>query len=156
MEQLDLDIVNRYTRDFIVVYVALIIFTWLCNVLAVLIDLWSGIEKAKAKGEEISSGGLRRTITKISDYWKVQAFGLMVDAFGSLFYACPIASMLVGLGILIIEARSVIENLREKKASAAELPNILAKIITAKNKEQAMRILESIKAEEAKSTKPSE
>lgn len=141
---LDLDIVAHYTHEFVVFFAALIFCTWICNVLAVLIDLWTGIEKAKAKGEKIRSGGLRRTITKIGDYWKVQAFGLMIDVFGSLFYSCPFASMAIGLGIIAIEGRSVIENLREKRASAADLPQILSQIISANNQKDAMKILQAI------------
>lgn len=147
MEINSLDLVARYSRDFVVIYSVLMLFTWACNVFAVLLDLWSGLEKAKAKGEKIQSGGLRRTVTKIGDYWKVQAFALMVDAIGSLFYSFPFASMLVGLGILMIEARSVIENLREKRAAAAELPDVIARIIAASNKKEALRIINSLSRE---------
>ena len=136
------EIALRYTRDFIYAFATLILLTWLFNVCATLIDMWSGIDKAQAKGEAINSGGLRRTITKIGDYWKVQAFALMIDVFGSLFYAYPFASILAGFGILLIELRSVIENLREKRSAAAQLPDVIKEIIKAKDKGEAQAIID--------------
>lgn len=136
------EIALRYTKDFIYLFAALILLTWLFNVCATLIDMWSGIDKAQAKGEAINSGGLRRTITKMGDYWKVQAFALMIDVFGSLFYAYPFASMLAGLGILLIELRSVLENLREKRSAAAKLPDMIKEIIKAKNSGEAQAIID--------------
>lgn len=138
------DLLTRYTREFIVIYVAIILITWLFNVFATLIDLWTGLGKAHARGESIESGLLRRTITKIGDYWKVQAFALMIDVFGSLFWGYPFASMAVGLGIIAIEGKSVIENLKAKKAAAAQLPSIIAEIINANNKRDALRILNAL------------
>lgn len=138
------DLVLRYSKEFIYIFAALILMTWVANVCATLIDMWSGIDKAKAKGEQINSGGLRRTINKIGDYWKVQAFALMIDIFGSLFYSVPIASMLAGLGILLIELRSVIENLHEKRSAAAQLPDMIARIIKCKNKDDAKAIMDLI------------
>lgn len=141
------EIALRYDKDFITAFVALILITWLFNVFATLLDLWSGIDKAKAKGEQIQSGGLRRTINKIGDYWKVQAFALMIDVFGSLFWGYPFASMIAGLGILLIEARSVIENLKEKRSAAAQLPSVITEIIKAKNNGDALAIINHLKAE---------
>lgn len=152
MEQVYFDFATRYTKTFIVVYAALILFTWIANILAVLIDLWTGIDKAKAKGEPIQSGGLRKTITKVGDYWAVQLFGLMIDIVGSLFWSFPFASMIVGLGILIIECRSVIENLREKKSAAAHLPDVLTQIIAARDKETAERLYQVLQKQKTEKT----
>ena len=144
------EIAIRYSKDFIYAFAALILLTWLANVFATLIDMWSGIEKAEAKGEEINSGGLRRTITKMGDYWKVQAFALMIDVFGSLFYDYPFASMLAGLGILLIELRSVIENLKAKQSAAGNLPDIVKEIIRAKDKGDAQAIIDLLSKSENK------
>ena len=147
MEQEIIDFSVRFTRQFIMVYAALVLFTWIVNVCAVLIDLWTGVNKAKAKGEAISSGGLRKTITKVGDYWSVQLFGLMIDIVGAIFWNYPFASMLIGLGIVLIEMRSVIENLKEKKSAAAHLPDILSQIISARDAEAAQRLLNALKKE---------
>ena len=139
------EIAIRYSREFIYLFAGLILFTWLTNVCATLVDMWTGIDKAEAKGEVINSGGLRRTITKIGDYWKVQLFALMIDAFGSLFYDYPFASMLIGLGILLIELRSVIENLQEKRSAAGKLPEVIKEIIQAKDSSTAQAIVDMLK-----------
>lgn len=144
---MEVDILSRYTREFVMIYVALILITWLFNVFATLIDLWTGLDKAHAIGEPIKSNLLRRTINKIGDYWKVQAFALMIDTFGSLFWCYPFASMAAGLGIIAIEWKSVIENLKAKKAAAAQLPSVIAQIMSAKSKEDALKVLQTIQTD---------
>jgi hypothetical protein len=145
------EIMERYTQGFILFYAALILATWVVMIFAVLVDLWTGLEKAKAKGEDISSGALRRTVNKIGDYWRVQVFGVMIDVFASLWLSFPVASLLCGLGVVLIEFRSVIENLREKRSSAADIPEMVRKIIKAKKAEDASAVLDDIlKTEKAK------
>lgn len=141
------EILSRYTETFVAVYAALILGTWLAMILAVLLDLWTGVEKARALGEDVDSHNLRRTVKKIGDYWRVQVFGLMVDVFSSLWLNFPAASLLCGLGVLLIEARSVVENLRQKRSAAAELPDILTRIVKARSRRDAAGILELLKAQ---------
>lgn len=139
------DILSKYTETFVAVYASLILGTWLAMIMAVLLDLWTGVEKARALGEEIDSHNLRRTVKKIGDYWRVQVFGLMVDVFSSLWLNFPAASLLCGLGVLVIEARSVIENLRRKRSAAAGLPDVLTRIIRARSRHDAEGILEMLR-----------
>lgn len=139
------DILSRYTETFVAVYASLILGTWLAMIMAVLLDLWTGVEKARALGEAIDSHNLRRTVKKIGDYWRVQVFGLMVDVFSSLWLNFPAASLLCGLGVLVIEARSVIENLRRKRSAAAGLPDVLTRIIRARSRHDAEGILEMLR-----------
>lgn len=138
------ELASRYTIDFITFFAAMIVITWLIMALSVLIDLSTGIEKAKALKQTIDSHNLRRTFTKMGDYWRVQAFGLMIDICGSIWYSVPIASMVIGLSILIIEARSVIENLKQKKSAAANLQGVIEAIIDAKNTKDANSLLKLI------------
>lgn len=130
----------------ITLYAALIVGTWVAMACAVLIDLWTGIDKAKARGEKIDSHNIRRTIRKMGDYWRVQVFGLLIDVFAALFVAYPIASILIGGGVIAIELRSVIENLRAKRSAAAELPDMVARIISAKNAGDAAELIKLIQA----------
>lgn len=139
------DILSRYTETFVAAYASLILGTWLATIVATLLDLWTGVEKARALGEEIDSHNLRRTVKKIGDYWRVQVFGLMVDVFASLWLNFPAASLLCGLGVLLIEARSVIENMRRKRSAAAGLPDVLTRIIKARSRRDAEGILELLR-----------
>lgn len=131
---------------FIMVRVCIVLVCWLFMVISVLIDFWSGTSTAKALGEKIQSKGFRRTIAKMCDYIKVMLFALMFDALGSLlsFYVAPFATMLCTVAIMVIEASSVIENSRRKKANAAHVPEMIRKIVQAATTKQANSILEQI------------
>lgn len=97
---------------------------------AVLIDLWTGLRAARKRGEKIKSRLLRRTITKIGDYWRVQAFGLIVDILLIFFFAHPYATMIVTLGEVLIEYRSVIENLQTVKSTAGGVTDAAREVFT--------------------------
>lgn len=131
----------------VTIRVMIILLGWGMMVASSFIDLWSGVDAAKACGEPIESKGLRRTITKIGDYMRVMLFMLMFDILGSFltFYSMPFASMVGALSIILIEGKSVIENSRKKKSHAGEIPDWIAKIIDAKNIDQAKEIIENLK-----------
>ena len=69
---------------------------------AVLIDLWAGVDCARRRGEPIMSNGLRRTITKLGDYWRVQAFGIVADVLLLVFFTAPYLTILITLGEVLI------------------------------------------------------
>jgi uncharacterized membrane protein len=110
---------------------SLIIGCWVLMVIAVLIDLWTGIERAKKRGEKIKSHKLRRTIEKISEYWRVMIFGFFIDIvlFVILPHTVPLGSFVFSLACCGIEAKSVIENLKQKKSVAAQIPNAVMKLL---------------------------
>ncbi len=123
---------------------AIVLILWLLPLFAYAIDFWTGIEGARAQGEELHSGGFRRTIIKIGEYWRVQFMALLIDIVGSLVpqYTIPWISMVATVVIIFIEYKSVQENFRKKKTTHATeamgLSNdILSEIVNAKNGEQA-------------------
>ena len=130
--------------------VMIVLLFWTVMILAVLIDLWTGIEKAKATGMALHSHALRCTVTKIGEYWRVQLMFLLFDilALSMCIYALPYASMVGTVAVVAIEVRSVFENLREKRSSAADVPDMLLNIIRCKDVEGARRLLETIDKEE--------
>lgn len=126
---------------------AIIIFIfWIIMVIAVFIDLWTGVEKAKVKHEKIYSDKLRRTISKIGEYWRVQIMFLLFDIIGSFIsvYNLPYASMLGTVCIVYIELRSVFENLKEKRSSAVEILEVAQKIIDCKDSEGAKQLIKDL------------
>ena len=120
--------------------------------LASFIDMWSGIDAAKANKEHIDSKGLRRTVNKAIDYFRVLLFGAMIDALGLFFswYVAPYAMILVTVGIIVIEGRSVIENARKKKSHAAEIVNIIKQIVECADEKDAEKLIGLIKKDEKK------
>jgi hypothetical protein len=127
--------------EYVVIRVSITMVCWLFMVLATLVDFWSGVTTAKALKEPLMSHGFRRTITKISDYWRVLLFALMIDILGAFlsFYYLPFLSMLCTLAIVIIEARSVVENSNRRRSHAAEVPSVVSDIVGALTKKDAMK-----------------
>lgn len=124
--------------------VAIILFCWALMVASSFIDLWSGVDAAKACGEKIQSNGLRRTVSKLGDYFRIELFFLMFDGLGALitWYSMPYASMLGAFAIILIEGKSVVENSKKKKSSAADIPDMLRLIVNASDIEQAKKVAE--------------
>jgi len=120
---------------------------WLMMVASVLVDLWTGVERAKKCGEKLLSSGFRRTIVKISDYWRVMFFGLVVDCilFVLLPYNVPFGSLVFTTACCAIEGRSVIENLRLKKSSAASVPGIILELLKQYDQEKINGLIHMLK-----------
>lgn len=131
---------------YITVRVCITLICWFFVMCACLVDFWSGTSTAKALGESLHSHGLRRTIVKIGEYWRVLIFTLMFDMLGALlpFYSLPFATMLCAIGIICIEARSVIENSQRKHSHAAEVPDMVKQIVEAATSEQGAEVLSAI------------
>lgn len=132
--------------EYVVIRVSFTLVCWLFMVLATLFDFWSGISTARSLNEPLMSHGFRRTITKISDYWRVLLFALMFDILGSFlsFYYLPFLTMLCTLAIIIIEARSVIENSNRKRSHAAQVPGVVEGIVKAITEEEAKEAVKNI------------
>ena len=126
-----------------------ILICWAFVLLANVFDFWSGRNTARALGEKIDSKGARRTFTKVVDYYRVLSFGLLFDLIGSFFafYAMPFASVVGSLAVIAIECLSVIENSRRKKSHAAEVPEMVRKIVQCATADDGKKILEMIMAE---------
>ena len=118
---------------FIMIRTIIIMVCWAMMIMSCLIDLWSGRNAAKYLGEKLESHKYRRTVVKIGDYSRVMLFGFMFDCLGMLlpFYILPFGTMLCTIGVIAIEGKSVIENSARKKAHAADIPEVIKKIIQA-------------------------
>lgn len=118
-------------------------------VVAALFDMWTGIEAARKNRERICSHSLRKTVRKMIDYLRIVMFAVLIDILGFFFpwYAIPYCAIIVTLGVLLIEGKSVIENYRKKKSSAAEILDMVENIIDCADKPTAERIISAIKNE---------
>lgn len=131
---------------FIAIRVGIILICWIFMILSSIVDFWSGTTTAKALGQALMSHGFRRTITKIGDYVRLMLFALMFDILGSLlsFYVIPFATILCTIAVICIEGKSVVENSKRKKAHAADVPDIVKKIVQAATAEQGHEIFNEI------------
>lgn len=114
---------------------------------AILIDLSTGIKKAKALKCKIHSQGLRSTFTKLGDYLSIFYFGIIVDIAIHMVSKAyiPAGIALACLASCTIECISVIENLKARKSAAGKVPEIAEKIVNAKNVKEAVDIINIIK-----------
>lgn len=127
--------------------VTIIFLCFVLVVFACLIDLWTGVDAARKNREKIKSRILRRTVTKILDYLRVVVFGVLIDVLGLAFpwYAIPYVAIVVTLGVLLIEGKSVIENYKKSRSSAAKVVDMIHTIIDCTDNETAEKIIRAIK-----------
>ena len=121
---------------------------------AVLIDLTTGVERAKKCKERIKSHILRRTISKVVDYYRLLFFGILIDVLGLAFvwYNLPYCAVIVAVGVVIIEAKSVLENYQKMKSAARNMPDVVRQIIDAVTDKDANKVIELIKDNDNKRT----
>ena len=108
--------------------------------MAMIVDLFSGLRKAKVRGEYRSSEALKRTFTKFITYEGGMIIALcfdilihmsrLVQLFGlDVIYGVPVISCLVGAFLCVVEFISVREKAEQKTKKqmddAAKLLNIM-------------------------------
>lgn len=127
-------------------YVTYLLAVMSLVVVSVAVDLMTGIGKAKAKHEEIQSLGFRRTIRKLLEYWGLILMCFTIDLLLLITSIDePWITMVSGLSVVLVEVKSVVENLHERKSKAADAAELIRKIISASDNEQAKKVLDAIK-----------
>lgn len=125
---------------------------FICSILiciACLMDMWTGIDAARANKEKIRSKPLRKTGVKIVDYFRLVIIFVLIDILGLCFpwYNLPYGAIIGTAGVLFVEGFSVVENLRRKRSHAAEVADVAAKIVKCLTTEDAEKIIKMIKEE---------
>lgn len=123
---------------------------FICSILicvACLMDMWTGIDAAKANKEKIRSKPLRKTGIKIVDYFRLVIIFVLIDILGLCFpwYSLPYGAIIGTAGVLFVEGFSVVENLRRKRSHAAEVADVATKIVKCLTTEDAEKIIKMIK-----------
>lgn len=115
-------------------------------IIAVLIDLTTGVERAKKCKERIKSHILRRTISKVVDYYRLLFFGILIDVLGLTFvwYNLPYCAVIVAVGAVLIEAKSVLENYQRMKSPARNLLDMVKMVKEAVTDRDAEKVIEFI------------
>ncbi len=127
--------------------------------LAMMVDLASGLHKAKIRGEIRSSWGLKRTLTKFITYEGSMFIAFGVDAliyFSKLFelfhltqiVGIPVVTCLIGIFLLVVEFLSIREKSDKKtKKDFSDAGEIILKLLENKTFKEAIS-----KAMESKTT----
>lgn len=133
---------------------AIIFVCCILVIAAALLDMWTGVDAAIANRERIRSHSLRKTVRKVIDYLRIVVFGVLIDILGLFFpwYDIPYACIVVTLGVILIEGKSVIENFKKKRSSAAQVLDIVAKIIECADEKDARKLISIIRGTDTKET----
>lgn len=138
--------------------------------LAMMLDLASGLYKAKLRGEIRSSWGLKRTLSKFIAYegGMLIAAGVdllmhlskLVDLFGlDAIHGVPVITCLVGVFLLVVEFVSIREKADKKtKKELSDAADLLSKLLNNDNFKDVLRtaIEQSNNTRSEKSENPSE
>lgn len=119
---------------------------WIIVLVAILLDLWDAIYTAKKLKEKIKSHRLRLTIQKICEYWRGLIIGLLIDSIGIFlpFYTLPYVTLVIGVGLLLVEAKSMFEHAKRRKSKTTELTKIINIIVDAANDKDAKKAIEML------------
>ena len=143
------------TMESLVTVLLIAFFIMLVPLVFILVDLWSGIHKAKIRGESITSKGYRATVRKIARYYNVLFVLMALDAMqlSCIWYMdmtgvlnwilFPWLTLLGSIGIGLIEVKSVIEPADEKETRRMKEVMTLAKVI-AEHKAEPSEIAEAV------------
>lgn len=147
MELIETYLGHDVSRGLTIIFVCCILV-----IAAALLDMWTGVDAARANKEKIRSHSLRKTVRKVIDYLRIVVFGCLIDILGLFFpwYDIPYACAIVTLGVILIEGKSVIENLKKKRSSAAQIVDIVGRIIECADEKDAKKLIGIIKGEHIK------
>lgn len=115
-------------------------------IIAIMLDLWDGVHTAKKTNQRVHSHKLRVTIAKMSEYWRFILIGFLVDCLGMFFtfYLMPFVTLLFGVGLIVVEAKSMFEHTNRRKSHMTELPDIIKRIMECAHEKDAMKIIEQL------------
>jgi phage-related holin len=113
--------------------------------LSVLIDFFFGIRRAKRMNIVRTSSGYRRTISKLTNYFGLMLMLSIADIVASVVFKMPYFTVAGAIGIVLVEAKSVFENLKQQEKSIAEVQSVLLKIL--ENKDEIQNILSLLNAD---------
>lgn len=121
----------------------------------ILADLWSGLRKAKQRGEMRSSYGYKKTIDKIARYYNALIALTVIDIMqmGGVWYLdgfygwsipiFPVVTLLGALGISLVEMKSIYEKADQKvRHDYKELAVLVSEI--AKHKTDPAEIAQAV------------
>ena len=147
--------VKLETIESLITVLLIAFFIMLVPLVFILVDLWSGIHKAKVRGEAITSKGYRATVRKIARYYNVLFVLMALDAMqlSCIWYMdktgvlnwilFPWLTLLGSIGIGLIEVKSVIEPADEKETRRMKEVMMLAKVI-AEHRSEPSEIAEAV------------
>ena len=109
------------------------------QIISGLIDLFFGVRRAKRLNIVRTSFGYRRTITKLTSYFGLMIMLSIADIVASVVFDMPYFTVIGAIGIVLVEAKSVFENLRQETKNVDEIQKVLLKLF--ENKEEIQTLI---------------
>lgn len=118
--------VKKYKMERLVILGFILFAILILPLIFIALDFWSGIRKAKERGERITSDGWKRTVSKICKYYNAVLAMTVIDMVQMLpfwyidtFYGWnvpvfPFMSALAVIAVGAIEVKSILEKSDEK------------------------------------------
>jgi len=131
-------IINEDWSHFKALLIVLVVL-YACVFASVLIDLFFGIKRTKRLHIVRTSFGYRRTITKLTSYFGLMLMLSIADIAASVLFKMPYFTVIGAIGIVIVEAKSVFENLKQDEKSVEEIQKALLKLF--ENKDEIKSII---------------
>lgn len=139
-------VISIVSADKVYLFVGILLAVCLLVIAAILLDLWDGVHTARVTHERIHSHKLRVTVEKFSEYWRLVMIGFLIDCIGMVFafYVLPFVTIVFGIGLILVEAKSMFEHAAKRKSHAAKLPDLLKMIVAAADERDAKKILDML------------
>ena len=142
---------------------AVVVILYACVFLSVLIDLFFGVKRAKrlniVRTSLTSSSsfapyqnqiylfldsvcrqfGYRRTITKLTSYLGLMLMLSIADIAASIVFKMPYFTVVGAIGMVMVKARSVFENIKHHEKGVDEIPKNLLKLF--ENREEIKSLI---------------
>lgn len=146
------------TIDKVLLFLAVFFGVCIVVVSAIMVDLWDGVYTAKTTKVRVHSHKLRVTVAKMTEYWRFCIIGFLIDCIGMIFtwYGLPYLAVVFGVGLVIVEIKSMFEHAKKRKSNTAELPIILRSIQEAATEKDAKAVLDFITSRQNELQKLSE
>ena len=120
-----------------------------CVFMSVIVDLFFGVKRAKRLKIVRTSYGYRRTITKLTSYFGLMIMLSIADIVASVVFDMPYFTVIGAIGIILVEAKSVFEHLRQETKNVEDVQKMLFKLFENKEEIQSLiKFLNSNKREE--------
>jgi len=123
-----------------------------CVFVSVLIDLIFGVRRAKRLNIVRTSFGYRRTITKLTNYFGLMLMLTIADVAASVVFKMPYFTVTGAIGIVIVEGKSVFENLKQVEKNVEEIQKALLKLF--ENKEDIKTIITFLNSQTQANNEP--
>lgn len=147
-----IDILRDFLKEHLYLHIMLIVLCAAAMLVAMAVDLYFGIKKAKKNGEATTSTGFKKTCDKSMKYFMPFLCLICIDVIGSAVLPVPAFSMIWAAWCVFCEFKSV----REKAWTKAELRKAERTVnVVVENKDDIVKMVAEmiLKSQEEKSGK---